>query len=301
MSDIPLDNYADDFLLPLDVNAAFQQHAVDLMHMYQAQPLPANFTHFFGAGPRLTADFPALSARLNPHGLNQNCYFCTVAALTNKTVLELVEHTETMQQDGATLDEITQLFRDSGIESFLISDDAASSSPQQLWQRTWHYLNQELSPCEALGLAWQRPRAFNQQDVFSPGGGHMVVVAKDESGTIAALDYQSGTLAALSEMQPPEYVYQQSYHVFQRVGATVLAQWSQAWDFIMGQYARGRSDKGVAAVIQNGQLNCFFWQITPHNTLWAGINGQPTQLLREDDPRGDQTDPHALWRIWPAK
>lgn len=296
-----LDNYAADPVLPPEVNAACQQHVVNFMKNYQAQPLAANFTRFFGAGPHLVADFPALSARLNPHGLNQNCYFCTVAALAHKTVLELVVQTETMQQDGARLDEIVQLFKDAGVESILTCEDAASCTPQQLWQRTWHRLNQALSPCEALGLAWQRPGAFNQQNVFSPGGGHMVVVAKDDNGTIAALDYQSGLLTMLSETQPPENVYQQSYYLFQRAGATALAHWQDAWDFITAQYARTRSDKGVAAVIQNGQLNCFFWQMTEKNTLWAGINGKPTQLSRENDPRGGQANPHALWRIWPAK
>ena len=48
----------------------------------------------------------------NNYGLDQNCYYCTVAALLNTDVDTLIRVTETMQQDTATSDEVATLFAD---------------------------------------------------------------------------------------------------------------------------------------------------------------------------------------------
>jgi hypothetical protein len=59
----------------------------------------------------------ALNADVNPDGLTANCYFCSVAALKNMNVRDLVNLTETMQQNTAMYDEIKRLFSDAGFDA----------------------------------------------------------------------------------------------------------------------------------------------------------------------------------------
>ncbi len=50
----------------------------------------------------------------NNHGLTENCYYCTIAALANTDVDTVIGHTEVMQQDTAQSEEIAALFSAAG-------------------------------------------------------------------------------------------------------------------------------------------------------------------------------------------
>lgn len=57
-------------------------------------------------------------ADVNTTGLNDNCYYCTIAALKNTDVSSLISVTEIMQnQGGAQHCEIFKLFHDAGLHA----------------------------------------------------------------------------------------------------------------------------------------------------------------------------------------
>ncbi len=110
----------------------------------------------------------------NSFGQDQNCYFCTIAALLNMTTSQLVAHAQTMQQVTANADEIVALMRDAGIpnptyatfQHLTAIDQAVSSLPNG----------------GHVGLAYTR----------SDGSGHMIVVGRMLfSGAIRCIDYQA--------------------------------------------------------------------------------------------------------------
>lgn len=114
-----------------------------------------------------------LNSDVNPNGLDMNCYYCTVAALAKKSVVELVMRTETMQQDTAQYHEIQQLFADAGLPAGAFVGSAWShqpAGPADLVPADWMgaFLTQVLGPGQCGGLAYVRP----------DGSGHMVVVGK---------------------------------------------------------------------------------------------------------------------------
>lgn len=51
----------------------------------------------------------------NTYGLDQNCYYCSVAALSNMTVEQFFHISEIMQQDTATPDEIVALWAEGNV------------------------------------------------------------------------------------------------------------------------------------------------------------------------------------------
>lgn len=102
--------------------------------------------------------FPAKSS--NSFGLDQNCYYCTVAALLNQSVAELLKQTEIMQQDCANENEIVELFGEAGVQaSFLGPRNAANA----------YALLLDLPPGESVGLGYQR----------NNGSRHMIVATRD--------------------------------------------------------------------------------------------------------------------------
>jgi hypothetical protein len=59
---------------------------------------------------------------VNTHGLGDNCYYVTAAALANTTTNILIGRTQVMQvQGGVQLDAIVDLFRDAGLNSNYVS------------------------------------------------------------------------------------------------------------------------------------------------------------------------------------
>lgn len=109
----------------------------------------------------------------NSHGLTQNCYYCTIAALLGTTTDELVAHTETMQQDTANAGEIVSLMNEAGIPGAAY----ASFTNREALNAA---LN-SLPPNTAVGVAYTRAN----------GSGHMVVAARNASGQTAYIDYQN--------------------------------------------------------------------------------------------------------------
>jgi hypothetical protein len=116
---------------------------------------------------------------VNTYKLYDNCYYCSVAALLGKTVEELFKKTETMQQTGASEEEITALFRDAGV-----SDIACEGTKDP--QAVYHAIKSFPSG-HSVGLAYVR------QD----GSGHMIVATRDDGYVnnfvnegIKCVDYQ---------------------------------------------------------------------------------------------------------------
>ncbi len=139
----------------------------------------------------------------NPNGLTENCYFCTVAALSNMRVNALVAKIGIMQDRYAQLPEISELFNSAGhpckYYSGLDVNDVA------------YWINNNINFGESIGLA------FNRLD----GSGHMIVVTKD-MGYIAShyypnlkcVDYQANPPQITTF--PPEGGIGFIYHLFFR-------------------------------------------------------------------------------------
>jgi hypothetical protein len=123
---------------------------------------------------------------VNSYGQNQNCYYCTVAALNGRTTHDLVGITETMMQDTAKPYEITALFNDAG------NNDIQSDEAFNAFQVSAGMNNPGFTIGTAVGLAYTR------QD----GSGHMVVMRK-MFNTLQCLDYQQ---AYTGNDMPPRYL-----------------------------------------------------------------------------------------------
>lgn len=133
----------------------------------------------------------------NTHGLYQNCYYCSVAALSNMTVEEFFKISETMQQNTATPNEIVQLWAAGNVldveyrvyvDGDVFVTDVIQGMPRGC----------------GLGLAYTR----------EDGSGHMVVLAKDENDVVKCIDYQQNPPTITDFPPPGEDI--RSVHVFYR-------------------------------------------------------------------------------------
>jgi hypothetical protein len=102
------------------------------------------------------------SADTNTAGLEANCYYCTVAALTGLSTDDLVSKTETMQQDFATRSEIQDLFRLAGIPAFAFCKQGLNlaRAGDNLWSdepAIKDLMLSILSDGYACGLGYRRP------------------------------------------------------------------------------------------------------------------------------------------------
>ncbi len=123
--------------------------------------------------PQAFAGILDINTTANSFGLDDNCYYCSVAALLGKTVNELIDQTEIMQDRTAGAEAVLDLFREAGI------DDIACrvyEDRQSLEQDFAHFPNNS-----GLGLAYDRSDAPI---------GHMVVLARDDNGVVKLVDYQ---------------------------------------------------------------------------------------------------------------
>jgi hypothetical protein len=126
----------------------------------------------------------------NSHGQDQNCYYCTVAALFGTDTNDLVKHTETMMQDNASADEIVALFKSLGVQVVYESTNDAAALYGAL---------SKMGNGEACGFAYTRQN----------GSGYMVVVQRDTGAYpfhtypgLRVFDYQAKPVAVGSF--PPE-------------------------------------------------------------------------------------------------
>lgn len=120
----------------------------------------------------------------NTHGLDQNCYYCAVAALCGMTVEEFFHRSEIMQQDTATPDEILALWKEGGVGNVAY---AVLNHDNQLLP-----VVQTMPVNCGVGLAYTRAN----------GTGHMVVLAKDAHQVVRCIDYQQNPPAVAAF--PPE-------------------------------------------------------------------------------------------------
>jgi len=97
----------------------------------------------------------------NTYGLNDNCYYCTVAALLGKSVEELFRDIEIMQQSTANEAEIITLFKEAGVNDIACEP---STDPQSVYRAI-----RSFPEGESVGLAYVR----------SDGSGHMIVATRD--------------------------------------------------------------------------------------------------------------------------
>ncbi len=130
----------------------------------------------------------------NTYQLDQNCYYCSVAALSNMTVEQFFSISEIMQQDNATPDEIVALWKEGNVPNvtytvFVRGDDFDRNVLQKMPRGC------------GLGLAYTRQN----------GSGHMVVLAKDVNGVIKCIDYQQNPPTIANFPPEPNIV---SVHVF---------------------------------------------------------------------------------------
>ncbi|WP_312043207.1 hypothetical protein [Erwinia sp.] len=282
MEKIPFNK--DKILAGSPISYAIQQHLIVMIQQQCLQIQPANFSGFFGSGLQLIDDFKEISTLLNPYQLNTNCYYCTVAALTNQTVNELVAESETMQQYGGTLAETLSLYGDAGRYAALTNFDAPTLPTNVLWEQTYDYIDRELAATEAMGLTYFRhPHA--QRGGFPLGSGHAVVVAKDMYGTIAILDYQVGSITTLSKKDPPEGQYQKSYHLFQQYALHATNSWREAYTFITRQFNNHTSWKGILATEDNLNKAFIFYFMSDENSMWIELDGEKVKLNLEEDIR----------------
>ena len=285
----------------LYTNEEWSSHMLEVMNSFNLRPLPENFTHFFGTNlmEQFAAMFPLVARAMNPHQLNQNCYYCTIAALINTDVNNIVNHTGTMQQDSASLDEIDLLFNQVGVHVSAQNFNDHMGSPQDRWQATYDYLNRELANNEAVGLAYRRP-ANVQQNVFSPGGGHVVTVTRSNEN-IYVLDYQSGQISLIDRNTPPESLPHESYHVFQQVTrAAATESWQEAYDFITIQFLRGRSQLGLIGLEINGRMETSRYEMTSSGELIIEVAHQPHTVSRDIVLQSALGASNEMIRLWPA-
>ena len=285
----------------LYTNEEWASHMLEVMSSFNLRPLPENFTNFFGTNlmEQFAAMFPVVAEAMNPHQLNQNCYYCTVAALMNVDTNTLVAHTEVMQQDAASLDEIQRLFREVNTTVSMQNFNENIVSPHDRWQETYDYLYRELANEEAAGLAYRRP-ANVQQNVFSPGGGHVVVVARSNEA-IYVLDYQSGQTGLIDRNTPPENLAHESYHVFQRITApAATTSWQEAYNFITSQFLRGRSRSGIIGLEINGRMETSRYEMTLSGELIIEIANQPHTVSRDIVLQNALGASNEMIRLWPA-
>lgn len=137
-----------------------------------------------------------LQTTANTYGLDQNCYYCTVAALTNMTVEQFFHISEIMQQDTATPDEIVELWAEGNVDNVAyVRFDNGNDFDRDVIQR--------MPQGSGLGLAYARV----------DGSGHMVVLAKDNHGVVKCVDYQQNP-PAIADFPPEGNIV--SVHVFYR-------------------------------------------------------------------------------------
>ena len=111
----------------------------------------------------------------NTFGLNQNCYYCVVAALLETNTDELVKRTETMQQDCATAEQIDDLMK------------AAGMNPKVTTYHDLQSIRQDLATLpfgQQVGLAYVR----------NDGTGHMIVAVRDGTGDAGFYDPQQANM-----------------------------------------------------------------------------------------------------------
>lgn len=115
----------------------------------------------------------------NSYELNKNCYYCTVSALLNVTVEELIQKVEIMQQDRAEIEEIEALFAEAGVQ---VSSESGLSKEDVI-----HFLRNNIQDSHSVGIGFTCP----------DGNKHMIVLTLD-SGYVAGeypglkcVDYQT--------------------------------------------------------------------------------------------------------------
>jgi len=133
----------------------------------------------------------------NSSGSNQNCYYCTVAALAGITTGELINYTGIAEQNTATAPEILGLMQTAGVAAPTTTTFNNEASLSQA-------LN-TLANNEAVGLA------FSRHD----GTGHMIVAAKNGVGVCAYIDYQKNP-PTISQAFPEPLANIREAHVFHR-------------------------------------------------------------------------------------
>ena len=128
----------------------------------------------------------------NTFSLNDNCYFCTVAALHNTTTKELVSNIAEMQEHGAVYTRVIDLFNSAGSEvnAFSYSD--------------FNQLYRDILECvpvgESIGLTY-----------FWETHGHMVTAKVVAPGIINLVDYQKTPVDSVLFTHDPEII---SYMAF---------------------------------------------------------------------------------------
>ncbi|SCZ69030.1 MULTISPECIES: RHS repeat domain-containing protein [Photorhabdus] len=233
-------------------------------------------------------------SEVNPYSLNQNCYYCTVSALSNTTTNELVSKTEIMQQDTADLTEIESLFRAAGTNP--IRTDSNHPDAQIRWHEAFNFMRNSLQPGQFAGLAYTRPPSQQQNGLFSPGGGHMVVVGRNQpqhSSELTILDYQSGQITELHANFPPEGQWHESYHIFNR-GPTQISgdNWRELYSRLISTTDQTQNNTGVLGFERNGEmiLQTFSLTYSNLNTYYegnnTGIHPRRAQLGGLTEPQG---------------
>lgn len=130
--------------------------------------------------PRGFQNVRFVGSNVNTYHLNDNCYYCSVAALLGASVEELFKAVEIMQQrDGAYRDEIAALFREAGVSDISYYETA---NPQDMYNAIMSFPNGE-----SVGLVYYRADRTS----------HMVVATRDDgyvnnfvNAGIKCVDYQ---------------------------------------------------------------------------------------------------------------
>jgi hypothetical protein len=130
--------------------------------------------------PRGFQNVRFVASNVNTYHLDDNCYYCSVAALLGASVEELFKKVEIMQQRGGAIrDEITALFREAGVSDITYT---VATDPRDVYRIIKSFPNGE-----SVGLVYYRADRTS----------HMVVATRDDGYVnnfvnegIKCVDYQ---------------------------------------------------------------------------------------------------------------
>ena len=137
--------------------------------------------------PKAFSPILDINTTANTYSLGDNCYYCTVAALRNQTVDDLVRDSEIMQDKFANLKDILSLFAEAGMKNI----------EYRSYDEKGKFMNEILKSMpknSGLGLAYTRNNSKT---------GHMVVLAKDTNGEVKCVDYQKNPPSILGVLPEP--------------------------------------------------------------------------------------------------
>jgi hypothetical protein len=144
----------------------------------------------------------SLGANVNTFELDDNCYYCTIAALKNTNVKSLITATEIMQLPTAQHHEIATLFRDAGshAKSYIMKGFCSAEAGPTDWGSPTSIealMMTVMSAGEYCGLEYRRPNGTQHMIVCQRAAGNFV-------NPVVCADFQIPPAQRVVQNFPPE-------------------------------------------------------------------------------------------------